>query len=68
MKEVLVTIGKRVAALLNVKTIVTFVITGVFATLALNGTLDADKALTVITMVITFYFGVQHEKKNTEEK
>lgn len=68
MKEVLVTIGKRVAALLNVKTIVTFVITGVFATLALNDTLDADKALTVITMVITFYFGVQHEKKNTEEK
>lgn len=68
MKEVLVTIGKRIAALLNVKTIVTFVITGVFATLALSGTLDADKALTVITMVITFYFGVQHEKKNTEEK
>lgn len=68
MKEVLVTIGKRVAALLNVKTIVTFVITGVFATLALSGALDADKALTVITMVITFYFGVQHEKKNTEEK
>ena len=68
MKEVLVTIGKRVAALLNVKTIVTFVITGVLATLALNGALDADKALTVITMVITFYFGVQHEKKNTEEK
>lgn len=68
MKEVLVTIGKRIAALLNVKTIVTFVITSVFATLALNGALDADKALTVITMVITFYFGVQHEKKNTEEK
>lgn len=68
MQEVLVTIGKRIAALLNVKTIVTFVITGVFATLALNGALDADKALTVITMVITFYFGVQHEKKNTEEK
>ena len=65
MQESLTFILKRLGALINVKTIITFVVTGVFATLSLTGQLDPDKSLTIITMVITFYFGVQHEKKST---
>lgn len=68
MQESLTFILKRLGALINVKTIITFVVTGVFATLSLTGRLDPDKSLTIITMVITFYFGVQSEKKSTEVK
>lgn len=58
----------RLAALINVKTIVTLIITVVFAILAVRGTIDAGQTVTITSMVLSFYFGVQHEKKNTEEK
>ena len=46
------------------KTIVTMVVTAVFAVLALNGSITADNAMIIISMVMSFYFGTQHEKKN----
>ena len=54
---------KNLANLLKVKTIVTLVVMGVFAVLALNGSITADNAMIVISMVVSFYFGTQHEKK-----
>ncbi|MBQ3252168.1 MAG: hypothetical protein IJB02_02875 [Oscillospiraceae bacterium] len=54
---------KNLASLLKVKTIVTLVVMGVFAVLALKGTITADNAMIVISMVVSFYFGTQHEKK-----
>ena len=53
---------KNLAALLKVKTIVTFVVTLVFAVLALCGKVDADQVMVILSMVISFYFGTQHEK------
>lgn len=53
---------KNLANLIKVKTIVTLVVTSVFAVLALNGTITADNAMIIISMVMTFYFGTQHEK------
>ena len=55
---------KNLANLIKVKTIVTMVVTAVFAVLALNGTITADNAMIIISMVTSFYFGTQHEKKN----
>ena len=55
---------KNLANLIKVKTIVTMVVTAVFAVLALNGTITADNAMIIISMVMSFYFGTQHEKKN----
>lgn len=55
---------EKLAKLINVKTIVTFVITTVFAVLALSNRLNSETVMTVVTMVISFYFGTQHEKKN----
>lgn len=55
---------KNLANLIKVKTIVTLVVTAVFAVLALNGTITADNAMIIISMVTSFYFGTQHEKKN----
>ena len=54
---------KSIAALIKVKTIVTLVVISVFAVLALNGSIGADNAMIIISMVVSFYFGTQHEKK-----
>ena len=53
---------KNLANLLKVKTMVTMVVMGVFAVLALRGSISADNAMIVISMVVSFYFGTQHEK------
>ena len=53
---------ENLANLIKVKTIVTIVVAVVFAVLALNGTIRADNAMIIISMVMSFYFGTQHEK------
>lgn len=53
---------ENIARLINVKTIVTFVLIAVFAVLALRGSITADNVMIVVTTVIAFYFGTQHEK------
>ena len=53
----------NLAKLIKVKTIVTLVVTAVFAVLAINGTISADNVMIIISMVVSFYFGTQHEKK-----
>jgi len=53
---------KRLANLLTVKSIVTIILTGVFAWLAVSGKVSTDQFLTVFTVVIGFYFGTQAEK------
>ena len=50
-------------ALLKVKTIVTLVVIAVFAVLALRGDIDPNNTMIIISMVVSFYFGTQHEKK-----
>lgn len=57
------TLQKRLANLLAVKSIVTIVLTAVFAYLTCTGGVTADQFLTVFTVVIAFYFGTQAEKK-----
>ena len=56
-------IAENLANLIKVKTIVTLVVSAVFAVLALRGTLSADNVMIIISMVVSFYFGTQHEKK-----
>ena len=53
---------KNIANLVKVKTIVTLVVTTVFAYLALTGAITADNVMVIVSMVISFYFGTQHEK------
>ena len=54
---------ERLSDLLKVKTIVTIVVISVFAVLALKGDISPDNAMIIISMVVSFYFGTQHEKK-----
>ena len=55
---------KNLAALIKVKTIVTLVVVAVFAILARRGGLQPDTVMTIVTMVVAFYFGTQTEGKN----
>ena len=55
-------LGENLANLVKVKTIITLVVIGVFGVLALNGTLAPDNVMIIISMVVSFYFGTQHEK------
>ena len=50
--------------LLQVKTLVTLSVIGVFAVLSLRGDIPADNVMMVVTTVIAFYFGTQREEKN----
>ena len=59
MKELL----KNLANMIKVKTVVTMVVIAVFAILALRKDISADNAMIIISMVVSFYFGTQHEKK-----
>lgn len=54
---------KNIASLLKVKTIVTLVVVSVFAVLALRGDISPDNVMIIISMVVSFYFGTQHERK-----
>ena len=56
-------IRKRIANLLTVKSIVTVVLTLVFAYLAVAGQVTTEQFLTIFTVVIAFYFGTQAERK-----
>ena len=53
---------QNLANLLKVKTIVTLTVMAVFSVLALKGTITADNVMIVVSTVIAFYFGTQHEK------
>ena len=61
MKEIIV---KRLGALLSVKSLVTLLLSGVFAYLAITGQ-TSQEFMTVYTVVIAFYFGTQTQKLST---
>lgn len=53
----------NLAGLVKVKTIVTLTVVAVFAYMALTGAIEADNVMLIVSMVVSFYFGTQHEKK-----
>lgn len=57
-------IRERLAKLINVKSIISLMLTIVFCVLALLGVITAELFIPIFTTVIAFYFGTQMEKKN----
>ena len=55
------TLKKRLANLVSVKSIVTVVLTGVFAYMAIAGKISQD-FMTIYAVIIAFYFGTQSQK------
>ena len=64
MKNIL----QNLAGLIKVKTLVTLVVLVIFAVLALRGDISPDNVMIVTSMVVSFYFGTQHEKKAKESE
>ncbi len=53
---------KNLANLIKVKTIVTLTVIAIFAVLAFRGDISADNVMVIVSTVIAFYFGTQHER------
>lgn len=54
---------KELKKLIDVKSIVTLVLTILFCVLSLKQIIDGQSVMTIYTTVIAFYFGTQYQKK-----
>lgn len=55
--------SKNLANLIKVKTIVTLVVLIIFSVLAIRRDINPEQVMIIVTSVVSFYFGTQHEKK-----
>jgi len=53
---------KSLINLIKVKTIVTVAVITVFAVMSLQGRISSDNVMIIVSCVVSFYFGTQHEK------
>ena len=53
---------KNIAALIKVKTLVTFAVVAVWVYLSVTGVIDGNTVNNIVLMVVSFYFGTQVEK------
>ena len=60
-------IKEKLAKLIDVKSLVTLILTAVFAVQTVRGMITSDQFQTIFTTVIAFYFGTQFNKKSKEE-
>lgn len=58
---------KVIQNLLTVKSIVTLVLTVVFAYLSVTGQVSGEQFLTIFSIVVAFYFGTQYRRVNKSE-
>lgn len=64
-KEKTVTVREQLAKLIDVKSIITIMTIGCLCFLALKGTEIDDHFLTIVTAIVTFYFGYQNGKRGS---
>ena len=57
---------KKLAKLIDVKSLVTLTLTAVFSYLSVTGVINAEQFLSIFTVIIAFYFGTQYGKKEVE--
>ena len=70
MKNAFINIITRISNLITIKSIVTLILTVVFAVLSLRGIISSEVFISVFTVVIGFYFGTQKvddTSKNTDD-
>lgn len=58
---------ERLLKLINVKSIVTILLTFVFSYLTVTAKVSAEQFMNIFTVIIAFYFGTQAEKKAQAE-
>lgn len=63
----MVDLWKAIIKLMKVKTLVTLMLTVVFAIMCLTGKIETREFVTIFTVIISFYFGSQVEKNQYEK-
>lgn len=53
---------EKLTKLINIKSIVTLLVTGIFCYLSVIGTISPELFMSIFTVIIAFYFGTQTEK------
>ena len=56
----------KICNLIDVKSIITISFTILFMVLALKGVIDPREVVTIYSVIISFYFGTQYQKKINE--
>ena len=59
----MIIVKDKIIKLINVKSIVTLLLTVLFFILAIEEKIDSNAVTTIYTTVIAFYFGTQTERK-----
>ena len=60
-------IKEKLAKLIDVKSLVTLILTAVFAVQTVRVMITSEQFQTIFTTVIAFYFGIQYAKNTKEE-
>ena len=60
-------VKQKISKLIDVKSIITLVLTGLFCVLAFKGNVPQE-VNNIYLMIIAFYFGTQHAKKDIGDK
>ena len=58
---------ERLEKLIDVKSIMTLMLTAGFVGLTCAGEISGDQFLTLFTMIVCFYFGTQAQKNRSEK-
>ena len=58
---------ERLGKLIDVKSIMTLMLTAGFVGLTCAGEISGDQFLTLFTMIVGFYFGTQAQKNRSEK-
>lgn len=58
---------EKISKLINVKSLVTLILTLVFSVQTVRGYILPEQFQTVFTTVIAFYFGTQYQKNSKQE-
>lgn len=59
---------EKLIKLIDVKSIVTIMLTVLFFILAMKQIIDGQSVMTIYTTVIAFYFGTQYQKKKESDE
>lgn len=57
-----------ISNLFRLKSVVTLILTVVFSILALRGVITGEQFLTIFSVVISFFFGTQYQKRIDGDK
>lgn len=59
---------KRIAKLVDVKSIISIIAAGIFAVLAIRGELGVDNTMILLTLVFQSFFSYQNSKKKDGDR